>query len=374
MAVPRHRSLTLKKFISAINPDLVERYFVAHVPKDQLPPYFVGMGMKYDYVRHLLESLQDYRLKGVVHEDLRRINDIGEKAMSTLVRTTKRYGIQTSQDEKPQQLAMRLFLDYPDAFDYAWAWYCYYYSTSKVSQHCINCQGFSIETDKLNAFKEEVGTFFSDLAKGEECRVSHYEEGSEVVILVAHGSYIRTIARWEGGEVKTDSFRPAYEDILLYDKNRSILCIKASLEKDREQYIKSFTNAILANPLLAESPDRDKVYTLRPIQDDTFSWEGNEQITSIIPLEAKLKLRGSTEPVVEIKSKDLRQTFEHDLEGFDLGSGELVYMKFRFTIEVEDKPETVTFIIAPPDVTDLARKKHADVISAYLKENGVQLI
>lgn len=53
----KHRSLTLKKFISAINPDLVERYFVDRVPKDQLPTYFVGMGMQCEYVKHLLEVL-----------------------------------------------------------------------------------------------------------------------------------------------------------------------------------------------------------------------------------------------------------------------------------------------------------------------------
>ncbi len=372
--MPRHRSLTLNRFVSAINPDLVERYFVSRIPRDQLSPYLAGMGMHFDYVKHLLESLPDAWLRGVVYEELRRINDIGEKAMSTLVRTTKRYGIPIEQNEKPQQLAMRLFLDHPDAFEHAWAWYCYYYATSKVSLHCVNREGFSIDTDKLDAFKEEARAFFCDQAKGEECRVSHYEEGNEVVILVTHGSYIRTVARWEGPVVRIDSFRPAYEDILLYDKNRSLLCIKASLEKDREQYIKSFSSAILGNAALAESPDRDKVYTLRPVQDGTFSWDGNEFITAIIPLEASLKLEGSTEPVVHIKSSDLRRTFLEDIDGLDLTSGELTLMKFRFTIEVEGEPETVTFIIAPPDVTDLAKKKHADIISNYLKQNGVQLI
>jgi hypothetical protein len=55
--MPKHRSLALKKFISAVNPDLVERYFVTRVPKAQLPTYFVGMGMQYEYVKHLLEAL-----------------------------------------------------------------------------------------------------------------------------------------------------------------------------------------------------------------------------------------------------------------------------------------------------------------------------
>jgi len=46
----KHRILTLKKFISAINPDLVERYFVTRVPKPQAPTYFVGMGMLWGFV------------------------------------------------------------------------------------------------------------------------------------------------------------------------------------------------------------------------------------------------------------------------------------------------------------------------------------
>jgi len=53
----KHRILTLKKFISAINPDLVERYFVTRIPKAQSPTYFVGMGMQYQHVKHLSEPL-----------------------------------------------------------------------------------------------------------------------------------------------------------------------------------------------------------------------------------------------------------------------------------------------------------------------------
>lgn len=34
----------------------------------------------------------------------------------------------------------------------------------------------------------------------------------------------------------------------------------------------------------------------------------------------------------------------------------------------------MTFVVTPPNVTDLHRKKYADVIGAYLKENGVRLV
>jgi hypothetical protein len=52
---------------------------------------------------------------------------------------------------------------------------------------------------------------------------------------------------------------------------------------------------------------------------------------------------------------------------------ELIDIKFRLIIENQGKEEKVTFEIAPPYVTGLPNKKHADIISAYLKENGVLL-
>jgi hypothetical protein len=86
-----------------------------------------------------------------------------------------------------------------------------------------------------------------------------------------------------------------------------------------------------------------------------------------------LKTRGAPEIVLDIRSSDLRQTLEQDLAGCDLSVMELINMKFRSIIETQGKEEKVTFEIVPPYSTDLSKKKHADIISAYLKENGVQL-
>jgi hypothetical protein len=372
--MPRHRGLALRKFVTAINesdPGLLEQYFLRIIPKEQIPPHLSVM--YYEYVQHLLDTLEDERIREMIFEDFRRMNDICEQKLGTLVWVGKLFGIEAFENETPQALAMRLFLNYEEAFEYAWARYCIYGSASKISRHNIPCEGFEIDADKLEAFKEEIKGYFADLAKGADCRVSYYDEGDQVVILIARGSYFRTIARWEGGEIKFESFRPASEDVLLYDKRNRQLCVQTPLAKDREQYIRSFTNAIVGDPSLAENPDRDKVYTLTPIQHGTFSWNGNEHITSIIPLEAKLKVKGATEPVITIRSKNLRETLENEFEGASLSGVELIYIKFRFTIETEDKAEHVTFVITPPDATDLAKKKHADIISSYLKENGVQL-
>ncbi len=372
--MPRHRSLTLRKFVTALNDSdttLLPRYFMRIIPKEQIPPHLSVM--YHDYIKNLLDTLDNESVREMVYEDFRKVNDICEQRTSTLVWASNLFKIEHGQNELPQALAMRLFLDYPDAFDYAWGRFCVYGSSSKISRHNIPCKGLEVDAQKLKAFEDEVRRYFSDLAKGQECRVRSYDEGDQVFVLVAHGSYFRTIARWEGGAIKIDSFRPASEDILMYEKKSCQLCIQTPLSKDREQYIRSFTNAIIGDPSLANSPERDKVYTLDPILDGSFDWNGNEYIRNIVPVEAKLKLKGTTEPVIEIRSKNLRQTLEEDLRGASISSIQLIHMKFRFTLEVDGKAEDVTFVVTPPYATDLPKKKHCEVISEYLKQNRIQL-
>ena len=41
---------------------------------------------------------------------------------------------------------------------------------------------------------------------------------------------------------------------------------------------------------------------------------------------------------------------------------------------MDGKEQKVSFMIAPPDVSDLSQKKHNEIISEYLKEQGIKLI
>jgi len=324
-------------------------------------------------MRHLLDTLDDELVREMVLEDFRRINDICEQKASTLTWASKLFQIQPSPNEALQGLAMRIFLDYPEAFEYAWTRYCIYTSSSKISRHNLPCQCLRIKPETLAAFEKELQSYFALSCAGEVCHVYHYDEDGHVILRVERGSYLRTVAHWEGRKVKVESFRPASEDVLIYERENGQLCIQTAYPTDMEQYIRSFTKIFIGNPSLADHPDRDKVYVLDPILTHKFNWTGNEFIKSVVPVEAKLKFKGATEVVMDIRSKDLRQTLEHDFIHANLFIVELFDLTFRFTIESRGKEEKVTFEIAPPFTTDLAKKKHAEIISAYLRENGVQI-
>ena len=369
--MPRHRGLTLKKLVTAIGAGLMERYFKEKVPDDVKLPYRIIMDLP--AVEEFMADPRNAEAKGWVQQDLRKINDICDKGKNLLVKAHKHFEIEWKEGCTPESMAMRLFLDHKEAFDYAYTWYCYFRASAKMSHHHM-AGDFEVTKEKLNAFHTEVKDWFKGLAKGTECVVTHYNEEGEAVCLIKHGSYVRTVAYWKEDKIEITSFRPANEDILFYHKETEVLSIKASLAKDREQYIRSFSGCIMGDESLAEGEDRDTIYTLKPLQDGSFNWGGNEDVKKVLLTEIKLKLPGGTDPVIKISSKDLRKTLAEDVSGIGLNSGELTYAHFRFILDLDGKEPKVSFMIAPPDVSDLAQKKHSDIISNYLKEQGVKLI
>ncbi len=372
--MPAYRSLSLRRLITALNDSdtsLLPRYFLRMMTEEQIPSHLSVMD--YDNISSFLETINNEWVRSTIYEDFRRINDICEQKASLLVWASRLFQIQTSPQETMPALAMRLFLDYPQAFEHAWRIFSLHASSKKVSCHNLPYRSLQVNPEKLEAFEKEIKKYFSDSAKGEECHVHFFDEGDQMILLVERGSYIHTLTYWENGEIKVKSYRPAEEDLLTYDRKYGQLYIQTPCPTDMEQYIRSFAKTFIGDPLLAERPDRDRAYVLDSIMKESFSWAGNEYIKSIVPVEGKLRIKGATEALVEIRSKDLRLTLEQDLLSSGLSFMDLIDIKFRIILETQGKEEKVTFGIAPSYSTDLLKKKHADIISAYLRENGVQL-
>ena len=368
--MPRHRSLNLSKFIDSLPESFIREYF------ERKSGGVVALAAyNAESVSDILTSPGDEELKGSIREDFTCINDICEKVMNHLVKAVHRYGVAINDEEKREELAMRIFLHRPEAFEYAYDKFCIYNSDNKMSHHNIAADGFQITDDKLESFKSRVGEFYFNLAKGQECIVKTYDEEDETLILVLHGSYRRSVPAWDGPLIRTLFYRPAAEDALRFKKKTGTLSIKAPYKRDKENYIKIFTEVIVEDSSQATRPDRDATYTLEPLQNDTFSFAGNEAISGVTLLEVRLSLRGGATPELLIRSNNVLRTLQDGLGGgIRLDAGQLVHAKFRFKLQIDGKTRSVTFEITPPNVTNLHKSRYADIVGAYLKENGVKLV
>ena len=367
--MPTHRNLNLKTFLSAISPDLLERY-LGHFTWESKPQGWAILNA--DALQEILDQQENAEFRGVVQEEFRRINDICARGMNLVVMAYKRFGLELLEDRSAQELSMRLFLDARDAFEYAWSRYLLFGGAPKLSVLALGAGRLEVSVDQVNRFEEDLRDWFAGDAKG-ECHVKRFDDAGETVILISRGSYMRTVACWKEDEIAFTTFRPASEDVLIYDHETSQLTMKAGLAKDRERYLSAFATHVAGDPDLAERAAKGHVFSLAPIQDESFDYGGDGVVASIDLLKVRLKFDGSEEPEIEIKSDDVRRTVDRYLKG-SLASGKLTYAKFRFHLRpTGGRPTRVTFEVEPPSRTDLAQKRYADIIERYLEEQQVKL-
>jgi len=367
--MPCHLRLNFKKFTNSVDPLLMEKFIKQRVsPKLLLP--FLDMDDKYlnELFNHLKKQGREDLVKEI-REDFTRLNDIGHKTMNVLVRACDLFGIAHSGSERKASLAMRLYLDHPEAFRYAYDRYCFYASSSIIREYPVTKAPGKFTKAKIEAFKKLVSDFYGRQEKGYEVEVRHYDDGPESFLVVDRGSYYQTQAVWKDGKIDTITYRPADEDILIFNRDSSILSIKAPYDKDRRNYRAAFHQAIIGDA--EPEPDPEALYTLKPVQEDKFDYSGDETIAGVKLLSVKLRF-SKTDSIV-LTSGDLNKALQNQFSGFSLKAGELIHAKFEFRVILGDEEQGVNVEITPPNITDLYKKAYAPIIADYLIKQKVKL-
>jgi hypothetical protein len=240
----------------------------------------------------------------------------------------------------------------------------------------VELPNLTVTSDAKERFEADLRSWFAGQAKGDFCWVRSYEDGQQLIFLLAHGSYVKTVAHLsDDRRVVFQSLRPIAEDILVYDSQRSLIEIKAGLAKDRERYLGSFAACIVGDVDLVRVAQQREALTLTPIEAGTFDFDGDgEEVEKVVLTKVRMSLATASAPVVEVRSKDVSWSFEGELGDLRLDSGKLEYARFRFHLRPEGAQHTtVSFEIQPPGRTDLVQKKYADIIERYLELQGVKV-
>lgn len=113
--MPRHRGFTLDRFTFGIPFELIERYFSQLQPESDAPPLtFPDEAAMKDW----LNAPENAEASGVVLEEWHRINDICVHGGHHLIRAYDRSPVPLDDERPLEELAMRLFLEDRESFDY----------------------------------------------------------------------------------------------------------------------------------------------------------------------------------------------------------------------------------------------------------------
>jgi hypothetical protein len=179
---------------------------------------------------------------------------------------------------------------------------------------------------------------------------------------------------FEEGKVHIRSFRPAKEDMLVFDKKSSILSINTSgwNDIDKKTYIEIFGTTILGLDKIDEKTIKSTLVILDPIKDGSFNYKGKGDVESVHLTEVRVKYSGSKTIKVMINCGDVMQAFS-ELK-LSPAAAEYISAKLRFYIRRSGKKsKSITVEVKPPENTKLPEKKERGIIEDYLHEQGVLL-
>jgi hypothetical protein len=371
--LPKHLGLSLESFVVAVSPDLVEAVLTKAPDGQKAPPWAnVNPVALKDY----LGDLANAEAATLILDDFRKANDLAIATPASVSLAYERFAIPIrATDLTPHSLALRLLLEHPRAFEFAWSRYLLYATGAKLSTFFIPPSTVVLNDQTMAAFQAALSSWLARRSKGQQCRVELLDDEHQSVILVQRGQYMRPFPYWRDDDIEIGTFRPAVEDVLVYEPETSLLRMRITQHSDRTDYLLMFAVHCCGDLRVFEQARQTEVFSLTPVQDGTFNYGGAGMIAGVDLVKAKLKLPGARNTVLEIRSADVLESFRRDVRGITLQSGLLTSARFRFHIwRREGRARTVTFDIDPPDRTDLTEHEDARTILDYLAMQGVKLL
>ncbi len=371
--MPRHRGLSLKRFVFAVPWNLFERYF-AELKSDARPNAWAFLNS--DVLEDFLSDPANAEASPAILEDFHRVNDLAGAHFGLLMRAYEESGADCDQELSPEELSMRLFLDDRDAFEYAWTMYLLWATPCRVYEYSFPAGAIGAEDEQIAPMKANLQGWFAINKKGSQCEIARFRDVDGLLIRISRGSYLKTVARWKGNEVAFETFRPASEDILNYHPTLSRLRVQCGIRRDRERYVQSFAEFLGGDPTLAEHALNQRVFSLDPIKNRSFNYGGYGPITRVWLIEAHIRLPILGDPIHIIKGADVLRALDESNCAFLLEFGELLRVRLRFEMRVEARrrPRYPYVDIEPPGYSSLVQRAYAQVVDDYLRDQGVRLV
>jgi hypothetical protein len=364
----KHRSFKIDKFFRAVDDALLRDYFI----KKQNITVPVEVQFTEGSFNDFWDGLSEDQ-RALIEEELHCVNDIADRARNYLEQAVRAFDIEKNDDERSETTAMRVFLHSDEAFYTAFDYYLYVVYSEKLSHHKF-AEGTADFSGNLERFKTAVEEYFKESGKSRNCAVRYRTDGDKQILLIARGDFMQTHLVFENGKVEIKSFRPAKEDMLVFDTRTSVLSVNISgrSDEDKKKYIEIFGKTIMGLSEVPEETFSNTLVILTPIKNNTFNYGGNVDIESVKLTEVRVKQRGAAPIRLTVGTADVTGTFAR--YNIDSDGTEFLAAKLKFLIKRDGrKSKQITIEVKPPENTKVPEKREKKLIEDYLREQGVLL-
>jgi hypothetical protein len=198
--------------------------------------------------------------------------------------------------------------------------------------------------------------------------IEPYAIDGETWFLVRHGATFARMGKLEKGKLKMLHFRPAQDDVVVYDPVRDEVRIHAGTKGERELYQRTFGVRLFGDDKYFSER---KAFSLEPLRRDgvaALDWDGGGDVERIVLREIEVAFGGGYNEVVIRKADDVFAAAEARERKAIPDGGRLVRAGFDVYFDGVTKPRKVH--VRPPNVLKLGRYCDASVVQKWLSEKG----
>lgn len=362
----KHRSFSLEKFIKAVDNSLLRNYFKQWKIE-------VSASLDFDNDEdfdNFWKSIEEVT-RSDIDAQLHCINDIADSTRDYVQKAVHEFKIKTEDDETSETTALRVFLHSKDAFDLAYDQYLYVVYSEKL-RHCRFLKGTADLTDKsFDNLKKDIEQYFMENGKSEQCRIRKYDDNKKYFTLIARGDFMKTIMTFQKGDIQIRSYRPAKEDILIFDIENKVLSVKVSgrSNEEKQKYLELFSKRIMGIEQIDDSVFDSTLVNLEPIKNGDFKYDGNKYIEKVRLVRVDSQQKAAS---VSVSGGDIGSML--NFYGLNKDTTKWVSAKLRVWVRREGKEsKAFTIEVRPPETTKIPEKREKKIIEDYLYENGILL-
>lgn len=363
---PIHRPLREKSLFRKTGNALLRRFFEHHRVLEDIKWH----GRDEAAVKDVYDAYEALPTdtKVTIRQDLESVNDVASHhGMPCLVDAAGRWNVDC-RDMTAHDLAMTLFLDYPDAFNAAHDWWRIDHFQGYTDFRGLNPLEIEDPDKGRPQLEAAFSAFLDSQQKGVNIHVDVYKDTNKLAYVVCHEDYVKPVERFKAKRLVVEKERPVFYATMVYYPQLGKLKVKAAKHELVEFSRDSFAEHIIGRKDFFHHPDVHLIYDL-----DRFKRSWRFETDPADPIEWVRVAAVRFQPVptekdtVEVKSyENLRQRLR-DLN-VDLDRVKIIRVSLTFKFAGKGRSGCRTARLSLPNHNNLGDSRNDQLIERYLVE------
>lgn len=274
-------------------------------------------------------------------------------------------------DITPADIAAQIWLSRPDILETMHAEILA--SKPKSFEHFrsnkVRLANFEIPShDIISGMQNDLDGWFVEHKRGTGCKVTLFDQGSRICLLIRHGKPFRREGALNNGESQTILYRPESYDVLVYDHADNELAINANITKgEKVLYLEVLGRHLFGDPEYFLSENKYSLEALMLDGKDSLICSDIDGIESIKLTQVKRFIGGAYGDKETIDTKDY---FASKSWGEEI----LHAVSATFSIFFTNAKRARTVRIVPPNKAIFERDDDSILVERWLKARGFILM